>query len=62
MGYALKLYEAFQDLGRDKAAILAEFAEWVESQKAATREDLAETEKRLELKISQVVAGVKGVI
>ncbi|GEM_PF-425931 len=51
MGYALKIYEAFQDLGKDKAAILAEFVEYMESKKAATTEELKETELRLQKEI-----------
>ena len=54
MGYALKIYEAFQDLGKEKAAILAEFVEYVESRKAATSEELRETELRLQGEIEQV--------
>ena len=40
MGYALKIYEAFRDIGEDKASILAEFVEYVESRKSATSEEL----------------------
>ena len=54
MGYALKIYEAFQDLGKEKAAILAEFVEYVESKKAATSGELRETELRLQGEIEQV--------
>ncbi len=54
MGYALKLYEAFQDLGKDKATILAEFAEYVESRKAATSQELKEAELRLQKEIEGV--------
>ncbi len=54
MGYALKIYEAFEDLGKDKAAILAEFVEYIESRKAATSEELRNTELRLEKEIEEV--------
>ena len=54
MGYALKIYEAFQDLGKEKAAILAEFVEYVESKKAATSGELRETELRLQKEIEGV--------
>jgi len=54
MGYAVKIYEAFRDLGEDKAAILAEFVEYVESRKAATSQELKETELRLQREIEQV--------
>jgi TolA-binding protein len=54
MGYALKIYEAFQDLGKEKAAILAEFVEYVESKKAATSGELRETELRLQAEIEEV--------
>ena len=54
MGYALKIYEAFQDLGKEKASILAEFVEYIESQKAATSGELKETELRLQKKIEGV--------
>ena len=54
MGYAVKIYEAFRDLGEDKAAILAEFVEYVESRKAATSQELRETELRLQAEIEQV--------
>ncbi len=48
------MYEAFRDLGEDKAKILAEFVEYVESKKAATSEELRETELRLQGEIEQV--------
>jgi len=54
MGYALKIYEAFQDLGKEKASILAEFVEYIESQKAATSGELRETELRLQKEIEGV--------
>ena len=54
MGYALKIYEAFRDLGEDKASVLAEFVEYVESRKSATSEELKETELRLQKEIEQV--------
>ena len=54
MGYALKIYEAFEDLGKDKAAILAEFVEYIESRKAATSEELKTTELRLQKQIEEV--------
>jgi predicted nucleic acid-binding Zn-ribbon protein len=54
MGYALKIYEAFRDLGEDKASALAEFVEYVESRKSATSEELKETELRLQKEIEQV--------
>ena len=54
MGYALKIYQAFKDLGEEKAAVLAEFVEYVESQKAATSEELKETELRLQGEIEGV--------
>ena len=59
MGYALKLYEAFQDLGKDKATILAEFAEYVESRKAATSQELKEAELRLQKEIEGVRLGLQ---
>ncbi len=40
MGYAYKLYEAFRDLGEEKAAVFPEFAEYMESRKDATSEEL----------------------
>ncbi len=61
MGYALKIYEAFQDLGKDKASILAEFIEHVESRKAATYQELKETELKLTKEIEQVKLEVEGV-
>jgi len=54
MGYAVKIYSAFKDLGEEKARILAEFAEYVESQKAATSEELKGTELRLQKEIELV--------
>ena len=54
MGYALKIYEAFRDLGEEKASILAEFVEYMESRKAATTQELKETELRLQKEIEQV--------
>jgi chromosome segregation ATPase len=54
MGYALRIYQAFKDLGEEKAAVLAEFVEYVESQKAATSEELKETELRLQGEIAGV--------
>ena len=54
MGYALKIYEAFRDLGEDKASVLAEFVEYVESRKSATSEELKETELKLQKEIEQV--------
>ena len=54
MGYALKIYEAFRDLGEEKASILAEFVEYMESRKAATTQELKETELRLQKGIEQV--------
>ena len=54
MGYALRIYQAFKDLGEEKAAVLAEFVEYVESQKAATSEELKETELRLQGEIEGV--------
>jgi septal ring factor EnvC (AmiA/AmiB activator) len=54
MGYALKIYETFRDLGEDKASVLAEFVEYVESRKSATSEELKETELRLQKEIEQV--------
>jgi chromosome segregation ATPase len=54
MGYALRIYQAFKDLGEEKAAVLAEFVEYVESQKAATSEELKETELRLQGEIGGV--------
>ena len=53
MGYAVKIYEAFRDLGEDKAAILAEFVEYVESRKAATSQELKESELKLLAEIEQ---------
>ena len=53
MGYALKIYEAFRDLGEDKASILAEFVEYVETRKAATSEELKETELKLQAGIEE---------
>jgi len=47
MGYAVKIYEAFRDLGEEKAQILADFVEYVESRKSATSAELKETELRL---------------
>ena len=43
-----------RDLGEDKASILAEFVEYVESRKSATSEELRETELRLQKEIEQV--------
>ncbi|BAT72076.1 conserved hypothetical protein [Thermosulfidibacter takaii ABI70S6] len=54
MGFAVKLYEAFSDLGKEKAQILAEFAEYVERKKAATSEELRETELRLMREIEKL--------
>jgi predicted nucleic acid-binding Zn-ribbon protein len=54
MGYALKIYEAFRDLGEEKASILAEFVDYMESRKAATTQELKETELRLQKEIEQV--------
>ena len=54
MGYALKIYEAFRDLGEEKASILAEFVEYMESRKAATTQELKETELRLQKGIEEV--------
>ena len=61
MGYALKIYEAFRDLGDDKASILAEFVEYVESRKAATSEELRETELRLQAQIEETRKEIKEV-
>ena len=47
MGYAVRIYEAFRDLGEDRAKLLAEVIESLETEKAATPEDLKETEDRL---------------
>ena len=54
MGYTVKIYEAFRDLGEEKASILAEFVEYVESRKTATSEELKETELKLTKEIEQV--------
>jgi len=54
MGYAVKIYEAFRYLGEDKASILAEFVEYVESRKSATSQELKETELKLTKEIEQV--------
>ena len=59
MGYALKIYEAFRDLGEDKASVLAEFVEYVESRKSATSEELKETELKLQKEIEQVKKELK---
>ena len=59
MGYALKIYEAFRDLGDDKASILAEFVEYMESRKAATSEELRETELRLQAQIEETRGQVR---
>ena len=53
MGYAVKVYATFRDLGEDKAKLLAEVVEYLESQKAATSEELKETELRLSKEIEQ---------
>ena len=53
MGYALKIYETFRDLGEEKASVLADFVEYMESRKAATSEELKESELRLQLQIEE---------
>ncbi len=59
MGYAVKIYEAFQELGKDKALILAEFVEHIEKNKAATYEELRQTELRLIQQIEQLRKEIK---
>ena len=54
MGYAVKIYEAFRDLGEDKAQVLAEFVEYIESRKAATSLELKESELRLTKEIETI--------
>ena len=54
MGFAVRFYETFRDLGQEKAALLAEFAEHVESRRAATSEELKETELRLRKEVETV--------
>ncbi|GAB6888943.1 hypothetical protein JCM13304A_24430 [Desulfothermus okinawensis JCM 13304] len=44
MGYAIRIYEAFKHLGEEPARILDEFVEYMESRKAATTEEIKETE------------------
>jgi methyl-accepting chemotaxis protein len=61
MGYALKIYEAFEELGKERAAILAEFVEYMESRRAATSEEVRESELRLQKEIEQVRKEVKEV-
>ncbi len=61
MGYAVKIYEAFRDLGEDKAQILADFVEYVESRKAATSLELKESELRLTKAIEEVRKEIKEV-
>ena len=51
MGFAVRFYKVFKDLGEERAALLAEFAEYVETRKAATSEELGETELRLQAQI-----------
>ncbi len=41
-------------MGKEKAAILAEFVEYIESRKAATSEELRNTELRLQKEIENV--------
>jgi molecular chaperone GrpE (heat shock protein) len=53
MGYAVKIYELFRSIGEEQARILAEFVEYVESKKAATSEELKETELRLQKEIKE---------
>jgi DNA-binding Xre family transcriptional regulator len=53
MGYAVKIYELFRSIGEEQARILAEFVEYVESKKAATSEELKETELRLQKEIRE---------
>jgi len=43
-----------RDLGEDKASILAEFVEYVESRKSATSEELKKTGLRLQRETEQV--------
>ena len=40
MGYALKVYQEFLDLGEAKAAVLADFIEYIENQRAVSVEEL----------------------
>jgi len=61
MGYALKIYEAFEELGKERASILAEFVEYMESKRAATSEEVRESELRLQKEIEQVRKEVKEV-
>ena len=61
MGYALKIYEAFEELGKERASILAEFVEYVESRRAVTSEEVRESELRLQKEIEQVRKEVKEV-
>ena len=61
MGYALKIYEAFEELGKERAAILAEFVEYMESRRAATSEEVRESELRLQKEIEQVRKEMKEV-
>ena len=55
MGYATRLYKAFLDLGEEKASALAEFAEYIESRRAATSEEL----KALELKLTKEIESIR---
>ena len=59
MGLALKVYEAFRDVGEDKARVLAEALEALEREyqratEVATKRDLAETELKLRKEIESV--------
>ncbi|MGC8719196.1 MAG: hypothetical protein ACP5TY_04215 [Thermodesulforhabdaceae bacterium] len=53
MGYAIRIYEVFRSIGEEQARILAEFVEHIESKKAATSEELKETELRLQKEIKE---------
>ncbi len=59
MGYVLKIYEVFRDLGEDKAKTLAEVIEYLENQKAVTSQELKETELALIKEIEQVRKDLK---
>ncbi len=54
MGYAIRIYEVFRSIGEEQARVLAEFVEHIESKKAATSEELKETELRLQKEIELV--------
>ena len=53
MGYAVRIYEAFRDLGEERARILAEFAEEIEKRKGVTLDELKETELILQKGIEE---------